>query len=374
VIAVVQPSSTDHDPLVRAVAAHGLAGTMLDLPDQPLDDPRFLRLHQRVRAQRISGLLWATVLDGSLPVSTAQAERAEEGHVQLLGATLVLEDLLLQTVAAWQAEGVPYRALKGPALAHLDYPDPGHRVFGDIDLLVPSTHYDRAVAVLVARGCARRYPEPRPGFDRRFGKGACLVTEDGLEIDVHRSFTMGPYGERLAVDLLWEHPTPFPLAGTTIEALSPEGRFLHAAYHIVLGDRRPRLSPMRDLAQIALGGTVDWPRLRALMSASEGEAVVARAVRTTWQQLAIADVLAISAWAESYREGERESAALALYGARSTYAARSFGTVRAIRAWRDRARYVAALVLPEQAYLAERHRGHRERLRTGFTQIMRGSS
>lgn len=373
-ITVVQPSSTDHDPLVRAVAAHGLAGTMLDLPDQPLDDRGFLRLHRCVRAQRISGLLWAAVLDGGLPVTPTQAERAEEGHLQLLGATLVLEDLLLQTVAAWQAEGVPYRALKGPALAHLDYPDPGHRIFGDIDLLVPSAHYDRAVEVLVARGCARRYPEPRPGFDRRFGKGACLVTQDGLEIDVHRSFTMGPYGERLAVDLLWEHPTPFVLAGTTIEALSPEGRFLHAAYHTVLGDRRPRLSPMRDLAQIALGGTVDWSRLRALMSASEGEPVVARAVRTTWQQLAIADVLAISAWAEGYLEDHRETSELALYGTSSTYAARSFGTVRAIPAWRDRARYVAALVLPEQAYLAERHRGRGNRLLTGLGQIIRGPS
>ncbi len=48
-------------------------------------------------------------------------------------------------------------------------------------------------------GGRRRFSEVRPGFDRRWGKGACVVAADGTELDVHRTFVAGPFG--LTVDL-----------------------------------------------------------------------------------------------------------------------------------------------------------------------------
>ena len=47
-----------------------------------------------------------------------------------------LERVLLETVAELDALGAEFRVLKGTAVAHLDYPDPSWRGFGDIDLLV----------------------------------------------------------------------------------------------------------------------------------------------------------------------------------------------------------------------------------------------
>jgi hypothetical protein len=357
-----------HPSMLRAVAAYGLAGTMLDLPEDVLDDRQFIKLNREVRSQRLTGLLWSAIADGSFPVTPSQRERAEESHIQRLAAVLVLEDLLLQTVEALRDAGVPCRVLKGPAVAHLDYPDPAQRVFGDVDLLVPGSSFDVAVATLEAAGCRRRFPEPRPGFERRFGKGACM-TADGLEIDLHRTFVMGPYGERLALDALWERHETFQLSGTRIATLSAEGRLLHAAYHTVLGDRCPRLVPMRDVAQMVLTKAIDYTSLRALMKASAGEAVVARAVRLTWHELQIADVLAISAWSGDYAEDRRAAADLSLYGAASTYAARSFGTVRAIPTWSGKAQYLAALTLPDQGYLAGRDAGQIGRLRRGIREI-----
>lgn len=358
-----------HPTLLRTIAAYGLAGTMLDMPSQALDDRQFLKLNQGVRAQKLTGLFWSAIADDAFPTTPPQRDRAEQSHIQMLAAVLVLEDLLLHTVEALLAAGIPYRVLKGAAVAHLDYPDPGQRVFGDVDLLVPGASFDHAVALLESTGCSRRYPQPRPGFDREFGKGTCLVTTDGLEIDLHRTFTMGPYGERLALDHLWERHDSYTLCGASINTLSPEERLLHASYHTVLGDRRPRLAPMRDVAQILLSRDIDRSRLRMLMRASYGEAVVARAVRTTWHELDLADVLAITTWAEDHPESRRATADLSLYGAASSFAARSFGTVRAIPTWSRKARFLAALTLPDRAYLAGRDAGKVDRLRRGIRDI-----
>lgn len=370
----VSPSVGDYSLALRAVAAYGLAGSMLELPPSELVDRDFLRLHARIREQRLTGLFWSAITDGVFPVTESQRDRAEESHLRVLAGILRLEQLLVDTVGTLKQAGVPVRALKGAAVAHLDYPDPAQRTFGDIDLFVPSTAFDDAVAVLKAAGCIRRYPEPRPGFDRRFGKGTCLCTPAGLEIDLHRTFSMGPFGERLALDELWERSESFTLAGTTVETLPVEARFLHAAYHAELGDLCPRLAPLRDLAQIVLTAEFDWARLQSLMQASQGEAVVARSVRTAWQEFHLADVLAVSAWASQYREDEQAAADLSLYTLTPSYAARAFATVRAIPSLSEKARFVAALTMPERSYLDGRHSSRPSRLRQGVTEILRGRS
>lgn len=363
------PAGDEHPDVLRAIAAHGLAGTMLDLPARALDDREFLGLNSRVRSQKLSGLLWSAIEDGAFPVTPSQRERAEQSHIQVLCGVLQLEHLLLRTVEQLAGAGIPYRALKGAAVAHQDYARPGDRVFGDVDVLVPGEHFDDAVAVLCAAGCRRRFPEPRPGFDRRFGKGTCLVTSDGLELDLHRTFAIGSFGERLAIDEIWRRRDGYSLAGVVIDTLPPEERLMHAAYHTVLGDRQPRLIPMRDVAQIALTRSLDWQHLRQLMRASAGEAVVARAVRMSWRALELADVLLISAWAHDYADDKRAQAEIALYDRSASYAARSFGTIRAIPTLSRKARYLTALAMPDRSYLENRHSGHVDRWRRGLREI-----
>ncbi len=365
---------TDHDQLTRTVAAHGLAGSTLALPAAPLPAADFDDLMRRVRRQRLTGLLWAAVRQGAMPVTEEQAERAEWAHVESLAGVLALEHLLLDSVATLAAADIPTRVLKGPVVAHLDYPDPTWRTFGDIDLLVRGGDFDRATRLLAAQGHHRLHPEPRPGFDRRFSKGTSYRTADGLELDLHRSFTMGPFGVRLALDDLWRSSEPFTVGGQAMHALPAEERFVHACYHAVLGETSPRLVPLRDLAQLALTRELDLDRVHRLVRASRGEAVVARAVRHAWHALQIADVLALSAWAQSYRNDDRETADLAVYDQGSSYAAKSVASIRALPRWRDRAAFVHAMVRPTRDYLGSRHDGHVSRLRAGLAQSTRKSS
>jgi hypothetical protein len=359
----VHPSVTDHAPLLRAIAAYGLAGTLLDLPDRQLDDDEFDQVHTAVRSQRLTGLLWSAIADGALPVSDLQRERAEESHLEALTVALVLEHLLIQTIAALDQAGISVRTLKGTTAAHLDYPDPSLRTFGDVDLLVPSEEFDDAAAVLVDQGNTRLRAEPRPGFDRRFSKGCTFRTPDGLEIDLHRTLTSGPFGVRVALAELWERSERFHLAGSTIRTLAVEERLLHTAYDTVLSGLPVGLVQLRDTAQILLTHGADVDRLRHLMRASGGEPVVARAVKWAWQELAIADVVHISVWAQNYQDDPRAAADLAVYRGESTYAAQSRATVRALPTLSDKARFVLAMALPQRSYLRGRHAGRRGAIR-----------
>jgi hypothetical protein len=361
-----------HSAESRAVAAYGLPGTSLRLPRAPLDDAQWDTLLGTVRRQRLSGLLHAAVVSGDLAVTDRQYEQTVRAHVDVLSSVLVLERLLVQTHDALVRADVPVRVLKGSAFAMLDYPDPSLRAFGDIDLLVRADDFDRAADVLAGLGHHRRFAQPRPGFDRRFSKGTSFETAERLEIDLHRTFTMGPFGLRLVLDRLWERSEGFVLAGRTMQALAREERFLHACYHSALGNATSRLMPMRDLAQMSLADDLDLDRVHELAAESRGEPVLARAVQMAWADLGLDDeASALSRWARGYQPDARARADLAVYAGTSSYAAKSWAAVRAIPGLADKARFLGALVAPRRSYITSRHHGPWSRLAHGLRGVVR---
>jgi hypothetical protein len=345
-----------------AVAAHGLDGTRLALPDLPVEPPLWAHLMAGARHERITGLLVMAILDGALPTTPEQAGEAEQAHRASMVTALALEATLIGTAAL----------LKGTGVAHLDYPDPALRSFGDVDLLIRSSQFDEAVEALVATGHRRKFPEPRPGFDRRFGKGSCLVNPGGHEIDLHRTLAMGPYGVRLDLDDLWRRSSTFELAGRQLRALGPEERFLHACFHSALGDKTPRLASLRDVAQMQLARPLDLDLTRRLSSSWGADAVVARAVRMAADVLGLETDGPLAGWAAGFSPGRRDRRSLAVYtGATPTYAAKSFAAVRAIPGLRDKAAFVFTLAFPDRHYLEQRNEQPTRRWLRGVTQVLR---
>ena len=145
-----------------AVAAHGLEGATLALPEVPVEPPVWAHLVAGAGHERITGLLVRAILDGALPATSEQTEEAGLAHRASMVAALALEATLVGAAALLEGAGIDHRVLKGTGVAHLDYPDPALRSFGDVDLLVRSSQFDDAVEVLVAVGHRRKFPEPRP--------------------------------------------------------------------------------------------------------------------------------------------------------------------------------------------------------------------
>jgi hypothetical protein len=343
------------DALSALVAASGLPGSTLVRPDSKVDDSTFSALLAVCESERSTGLLVDSIRRGTILASDEQAEIAETSHREALIRCLRLEALLLDAVGQLEMAGVEARVLKGSATAHLDYPDPVLRTFIDVDLLVRSDNFDTASTVLVDAGFVRPVPEIRPGFDRRFGKGCTLRSPSGFEVDLHRTLTVGPFGLTVGLEDLWSESTPLQLGGRTLQALGREERLLHACYHSVLGDLRPRLVPRRDIAQLVLDPDIDAARVRALAEGWQAEAVIALGIRRAWEVLQLADETALTAWARRYEPDPRTMRTIANYQAsHARYATQSWASLRALPDAGTKAAFVFSLAFPTDGALGGR--------------------
>ncbi|MCC5952484.1 MAG: nucleotidyltransferase family protein [Acidimicrobiia bacterium] len=302
----------------------------------PLEDRAWQRLLANVRRHRIEGLLVAALAAG-WPCTEAQRRSAAETHRRAMSTALLLERTALEMADHLDEAGLRWRVLKGVASAHLDYDDPALRSFGDIDLLVAGSDIERVYALLEGIG-GRRHHHPGAVFDRRFGKGAAFTLPSAIEVDVHRTLCLGPYGLAIDLDDLLSGVSRFTLATRELPALDPSWRFLHACYHTSLSGPHRRLSAVRDVAQLLPATPDDAHHAISIAERSGGVAVVARAVACagellSWQPEGFRGELL--RWATALRPTARDRRWLAGYdrGAsgsrtRTLLAAEALPTVR----------------------------------------------
>lgn len=349
---------------MRRVAAHGLEtrthaeGSLSEpspptpplapraLPARPLPDDGWTAVLTAARRERVTGPLLAAVTSGALAATAEQERQAARVHTRVVEASLRLEQALVDLVERFECAGVDHRVLKGPAIAHLDEPAPWLRGFGDIDVLVRTGQLETARDLLLAAGGRRRFPEPRPGYDRRFGKGICVVAARGIEVDLHRTLCPGPFG--LAIDLpeLFAEAQPFVVGGRTLAALSPVRRFLHACYHAVLGSARPRLGSLRDVALTAPADPASAHEAHHLAAAWQAEIVVRHALTEASLALGWSPPTALTGWVSREGAGRQRRWLAAYVGAGRSSVLQGLYGAEALDTWTDRARYLHAALRP----------------------------
>ena len=187
-----------------SIAGHGLPGARRSFPSGTLDDEAWSTLLAAAVENRVTGLLHIATGDEVLPATATQRQQARAAHRRMQLRVLGLEHHLADVVDVLEEGGVDARILKGSAVAHLDYANPAIRSFIDLDVLVRGADFDRSVELLTRAGFRRTLAEPRPGFDRRFDKGTTLVAPAGFELDLHRTFVLGPWGAAMDPDQLWD--------------------------------------------------------------------------------------------------------------------------------------------------------------------------
>lgn len=296
---------TPSDRICLAVAAEGLGSRDGDYPDSPLDQSGWMHLLSAAKAGRLSGMLWAAVERGAFPVTDEQERELEALQVDAMVAAVELEALLLDAVEWFDSEGIPSRVIKGPASAHLLYPDPSLRPFGDIDLLVPASEISGACRILESRSGRRRFPEPRPSYDREFGKGVSVVMPGALEIDLHRTLSPGPYGLSVRLEDLFQRCWTFDLGGKGVSAPPADVQLVAACYHAVLGSADPPPMGLRDVVQLVTN-TDAATTAPDLARAWRGEAVLARGILEAWSALGPTGEPPLVSWARSFQPGTRD--------------------------------------------------------------------
>jgi hypothetical protein len=342
--------------VLAAVAAFGAVPSAAPLAGDPLDATAWRVLESRVASERIEGLLAAAVSSGALAVDAGQLASVKQMARGRAKVDVAIEREAIRASAALADAGVEHRLVKGPAVAHRFYPDPSWRGFGDVDIFVDGSAWYRAVSVLEAIGARRPVPELRPGFDSRFGKEATLVADSGVELDLHRTLVVGPYG--LWIDarrLLARRPDTMKVGGVVLPVLDASAAFVHACYNAVLADDPPRMIALRDVAQIALSGRFEAEEAVRLASEWRGQAVVAKAVELVQCRLGI-DLSATPVGAAIPRRATPLSDRALMWtyrGAGRGYTSQLAGAL-ALRGLADKVAYLSALARPQPSYLRSR--------------------
>ena len=302
--------------------------------------------------ERLVGVALAATESSASGFSNRQHRELVAYHRDAMLWALTVERKLVFLADRLAGAGIDFVVLKGATLAHTVYPDPSWRSFGDLDLLVKATDWRTVHDHLGSLGFTRHMPEPRKGFDERFGKAAVLTNGDGIEVDLHRTLAMGAFGQWIGSDDLFRETAEMQLAGRTILRLNDTAAFLHACIHAILGWNPPQLWPLRDVLQLAHHGAVRWDHAAELSKRWRLRGVVHMALTTASESLGVALPEPAHRMLERERPGRREMAAMRAY--LQPGGAGPLATIGAIRGIGARISYVSMLLFPSREFLAAR--------------------
>ena len=158
---------------------------------------------------------------------------------------------LAEIVRAFAAANLPLRVLKGAALAHLVYAEPGHRPMSDLDLLVPPADLKRAGELLADLGfrCSQGLSTEVSGH-RHLAPRLRIVDGVSVLVELHHRLA-STYSDWWLARLRTRLPhwlasrtnpaaldgedgrsTGFDLAGDTAQTLSLEKLLWHLCWHL----------------------------------------------------------------------------------------------------------------------------------------------
>lgn len=217
--------------------------------------------------------LSASPLQTAVPSSFR--EQLEAAAVRQRATAEACRAALADLLPRFDAAGVPAVVLKGPALAERYYGGLAHRGYGDLDLLVPEAHRDRADTVLRAAGYHRvsrallgerltaRFVH---GFDYRGGP---------VGVDLHWCLSRVP-GYRLDMGGIWARMTPVEIDHLPCRVMAPEDE-LHFLLLSTFADAQRgalRLQSLVDIATVlSRQPTLDWAAFLAVRGAERTEDV-----------------------------------------------------------------------------------------------------
>lgn len=228
--------------VVEHVASYGW-----DPARPPVDARSVGGIVSMFRQRKVTGLAVASWKAGDLLLDAEQEQELAAAQAGLAAVALEIDSLTLRTLDELGAEGMI--VLKGIVHAHLDYPDPSWREYGDVDLLVSRERLHEVERWFRSVGFVRSFESFGQRWEGRFGKSITMKS-DRLEVDLHRGVSQGL---ALGVDeaTLFEQRSTFVHAGVVVPTLDPPARLVHAAIHALGGSETPPLTGLIDISHMA---------------------------------------------------------------------------------------------------------------------------
>lgn len=171
---------------------------------------------------------------------------AAPDSIRVAAVCLLVDRVSAEVITTLRAMGVPSLLMKGPAISTWIYGDET-RSYGDTDLLLRGSDWERAVVVLRRLGFADALdPLDRPR-NGSLDSHPFVREADGATIDLHRTL----FGIEAEPGEVWSaffaEQMPQQVGGAKVAVPSYRARALHIAMHAVQHGGEAHRKPMRDL-------------------------------------------------------------------------------------------------------------------------------
>jgi len=180
-------------------------------------------------------------------------------------ANRVRGQVLAQILDAYRNAGIEVLVLKGAALAHISYPQPGLRPMRDIDLLVRKSQMWQAQSVLEELGF--NAPQRFPGKEAHHHLAVAGKQVEGFQVsvEVHHNLFLERIKQSMSFEELSTDPLPFTLpSGIQARTLGYEDMLWHICLHIAQISQSFRLIWVVDVVGFAekFVTEIDWRRVK----------------------------------------------------------------------------------------------------------------
>ncbi len=188
-------------------------------------------------AHGIAPLVYRHLVDAGASLSLPVKRELQGLVVRHRLANQVRTRVLIDILSKYESAGIRVMVLKGAALSHLLYPEPGLRPMRDLDLLVSPADLLRAQRLLGEMGFDAPLVPAGYNPDHRHLSAATLIV-DGVTVgvEVHRNlFEPGASPRLKSIDELTSAPLTFALEpdGTTAETLGYDDTMWYLCQHLV---------------------------------------------------------------------------------------------------------------------------------------------
>lgn len=276
------------DDTLVSLAAHGLAGSMLDTPSGPFEADEWFHLLAAARAHGLVGVLAAAAHANEVKLTTAQLEELAVVEREAAGLALLVEQQVVRTSGLLAAAGLAHRLLGGSPRSRLGYRHLGFRTFTEATLLVEA----QALDLLGALQEGDRGPGG-PGADRN---GIAPARRQRISAQV---LVDGPGEIQIGVGHLADPPTLLVLADRPVPTGSIEEHLVLACIEAAATAMSPSLDLVvrRDITELAMFPAIDAERVRQVCDVWGVTDLVIHELAFTWGVFQLADRTPLSVWA-----------------------------------------------------------------------------
>ncbi|MCB9077508.1 MAG: nucleotidyltransferase family protein [Anaerolineaceae bacterium] len=184
-------------------------------------------------------LFYTSIKTGEISIAPDLKRSLQALYLRHRHANTVRGRVLANILSHFQAAGIHVLVVKGAALAHIIYPEPGLRPMRDIDLLVKQADARRAQQLLAELGFDAPLPENDALPDKHL-LAATLKTEGlSISVEIHHNLFSAANTASLAIETLTDEPLAFEINGVLAHTLSYEAMLWHLCRHAVKSIYQP---------------------------------------------------------------------------------------------------------------------------------------